>query len=91
MCVCVCVCVCLCVSNNFWIVLIPGFAKDMVENVALEIPTTLAVDAFKFVDDISSPSLVSFEADLNINTLTLSFEVIVAASSLDASAISILG
>ena len=77
--------------NNCWISLAEGFATDMAENVALVVPANLAVDAAEFVDDVSSPSLVSFQLDLNNNTLTLTFDEIVSASSLDASAISIYG
>jgi hypothetical protein len=63
----------------------------MAENVALVVPMNFAVDALDFVDDVTSPSLVSFQLDLNNNTLTLSFDEIVSASPLDATAISIYG
>ena len=76
--------------NNCWISLARGFARDMAENYALEIPTDQAIDTQEFVDDISSPSLVGFELDMNNNTLTLTFDEIVSASPLDASAISFL-
>ena len=76
--------------NNCWISLAFDFVSDRADNPAVVIPPNDAKDALSFVDDMTRPTLISFDLNLNDNTITLSFDEAVDSASLDTSAITII-
>ena len=76
--------------NNCWLSLAYDFVTDRAGNPAVVVPRDDAKDALSFVDDMTSPTLVGFDLNLNDSTLTLSFDEAVDSVSLDPTAITIL-
>ena len=76
--------------NNCWISLTNTTALDMSDNTNVPVPNNDAKDALQFTDDTTNPVLMAFDLNLDNDTLTLSFSEIVASSSLDPTAVTIL-
>ena len=62
--------------------LVEGTAEDTNDNPSAEVPTTSAVAASNFIEDSTSPALVSFLFDLDTGSLVLTFSETVDVSSM---------
>ena len=65
--------------SNTYLTVTLGLIKDVAGN---ELEARTAVKSSSVVNDITSPNLVSFNLDMNSNTMTLSFDETVNSSSL---------
>lgn len=76
-------------STDSQILISEFLVLDMNGNRNMEIPITRAIEASVFIPDLRAPVLLSFELDMTLETLTLSFSETINASSLMIQSITI--
>jgi len=78
-------------TSNTFLTFSEAAISDMNDNAVVARVDGDAIQASAFVEDTTSPNLVSFDLDLTSEVLTLTFDETVRASSLDVSEILVQG
>ena len=76
-------------TTNTYLSIAQGAVLDMNNNPANTVPPFAAIMAANVTEDVTNPELISFELDMNLGVLYLTFNETVEASSLNVSAITL--
>ena len=76
-------------SSNTFLTLLSTAVRDNNENLVIEIQSSDALEASVFISDITRPTLIGFDLDLNFGILTLNFSEAVNGTTLNPSDITL--